>query len=478
VKILLCTYLAIFGLNWSISLSWGADASDYNYDWGLKYKDQPRSLIPWEKINSEEWLDFDSWKRKIAARDNNPEGESQWRDRTLIESMGRILECLGECVLLRGKGTNLLQHQSPLEEGDEILTKEHSFAWIFLSDGTLVRLSPNSSISLREINISETKIFLHARINYGNIYWQNRQPLPYIENDLRETDVLFLPLDLYAANLWEQSPLLHEERLIDSLESSNINLKQNARVNSLIKKNNYLVGNKTVENFLVTPTASVHGTNLKIEFVVVLGGETYLKNRSNEQLGLVGEELNSTTTTFDYRGYDNYDLFEVLTGHWYGVSNDGRTISTDEEMGAKLQFGEFVTSKINSILVAREMWVEKYGACFYSKMDEVALAEKCSRRLWQDSEIELRLKFMREHTRRIETSNLLMVNKIKQQEFDRGNILANSIYNPDYYLEAYEAYLRKGEVPESVWLEEELNSTKRFFWKVMTSNKRNHKIEK
>jgi hypothetical protein len=137
-----------------------------------------------------------------------------------------------------------------------------------------------------------------------------------------------------------------------------------------------------------------------------------------------------------------------------------------------------VTSKINSILVAREMWIEKYSSCFYQKLDEIQLAEKCSRRLWQDAEFELRLKFLREQTRRVETSNLVMINKIKQQMLERGDIFTNSEFNPEYYLEAYEAYHRIGEMPENPWQEEELNSTKRFFWKLMTSSKRNLKMKR
>jgi len=477
VKNLLIIFGVFIGMSLAVSVSWGADASEYRYNWGQRYKDQRRSLVPWEQLKTEDWLDLDLWKRESKARDENPEREAQWRDRNLIESMGRVLECLGQCELLRDDGTNLIRHLSPLQEGDEIITKKNSYAWIFLLDGTLVRLSPSTSISLREINIAEKKIFLYARINYGNVYWLNRQDVKLVEDDQRETDVLFFPLDLYDANLWANPPLVKEDHLIDVLADDYKNLKQNARANNLIKKNNDWIKNKVVENFIVTPNASVHGTNFKMEFIVVAGGETYLKNRSNEQIGFFPESEVKIPLTFDFRGYDNNELFEVLTGRWYRVSSDGRNIITDEELDQKLQFGEFVTSKINSLLVAREIWLKKYGHCFYYPLNEVELAENCGRRLWQDAEVELRMKFISEYTRRVETSNLVMLSKIKQQMQDRGDAFLNGEFDENYYLEAYEAYFRQGERPETSWQEEDLNSTKRFFWKQMTSSKRNFKLK-
>ena len=83
-------------------------------------------------------------------------------DRNSHEIVGRFFQCVGRCRVDRGLNFFNPSFSTAIYEGDEVQTIGESFAWIFLLDGTMVRLSPESSINF---NVSFINIFLFIFIS-------------------------------------------------------------------------------------------------------------------------------------------------------------------------------------------------------------------------------------------------------------------------------------------------------------------------
>ena len=110
------------------------------------FKGHKRSLIQWGEIDQKRWLSFKKWRENFEKREKFPPWERLKRERSLKEKVGRVVDCRGECFLYRGLGKNKLQFRSTVREGDEIQTSKDSYLWLFLLDGTMVRVSPYSSL--------------------------------------------------------------------------------------------------------------------------------------------------------------------------------------------------------------------------------------------------------------------------------------------------------------------------------------------
>ena len=182
------------------------------------FKDHRRSLIQWKELDHKEWLSFKKWKEEYEKREKFPPWERLKRERSLKERVGYVVDCRGECFLYRGLGKNKIQFKSTVREGDEIQTKKDSYLWLFLMDGTMVRVSPQTSLTMREINISPNEVFLHARINFGNVLWLSREGSFFDERSERETDALFHPHPLYEVLPKIDNKKIDENDLFSYLE--------------------------------------------------------------------------------------------------------------------------------------------------------------------------------------------------------------------------------------------------------------------
>ena len=133
-------------------------------------KGQTKSRFDWQKLDSEDFLNYVLWKRKLEEK-----GEyDPIIDKRYKEILGKVLACVGKCYLSRGRGRSQLNFLSTLREGDEVQTGLDSYLWIYLMDGSLVRMAPRSAISLKEINISKDDIFVHVKLNRGLFYWRSK----------------------------------------------------------------------------------------------------------------------------------------------------------------------------------------------------------------------------------------------------------------------------------------------------------------
>ncbi|HLE09615.1 MAG: hypothetical protein A2504_07170 [Bdellovibrionales bacterium RIFOXYD12_FULL_39_22] len=411
-------------------------------DLPYRFKYHPRSNIPWKKIadNYQEWIDFNQWSKEREQKDLNPQWRIFQRYLALHEVAGRIIGAVGDCRIYRDDGYFHPSFNSYVREGDDIITSAHSLLWIFLMDGTLVRLSPLTHLNLREINVGQQEILLHAKITRGNMLWLSRKQHLFPESKDRETDGLFLPLAFEEANpAWQES-----------LE--NLNLEHSKKLNQLIIENNQIFRDKKSYSLIVLPTGYYWGEETQAEFIVLDGSNSYLKNRSakffNPGLGdLDSSEISSNLSTSSAQQQPSFTIFgdETFTttplkvDTWYQVAYDGTSISEENfDNDQRFHFSEFPTRRLNSIFVARELMLKKYSSpLFRPQISAKELAEEMGFKLWKkmfcnenenendnDNDLCLRLRFLRNQIPLEEKMELLAWQKMRKKMLARGEDIA------------------------------------------------------
>lgn len=386
------------------------------------------SLIHWEEVQAESWTNLQQWIAQRDLRDAVADWEMKVRATLNHELMGRVLSCIGECRIYRGKGFAKAGYRSSIREGDDLSTGDHGHAWVFLLDGTMVRLSPKTTVSFKEINIGRKENFLHARINEGHVAWLSRQHFMLKPQSEHETDVLFLPLKLWEANREQKLNSWSEDNFSSILSADKEMINQYNSLNQMIIKNNIWMLGRPTYSFLVMPNGTVFGRNLNMEIYYNLNQAAYIKNRSNDNYyhSPGGSLPNQDKAEFYYRGHQNTAKADLENGQWYEVASKGREITAYTPQDASFELGELLGKRIPTIFTAREMLLEKYSkALFLSEYNEENLARFHGYKLWGPltreapdkprSDLELRLAFLKEFTRRLETSNLLSQEKYLEQ---------------------------------------------------------------
>lgn len=421
----------------------------------LFYKGQDQSLIDWEELDKS-WMDFRKWKLTLQYKEENPDWEVLIKNREMREVLGRGIECVGRCRLYRGVKNSSMRFRSLLLEGDEVMTEDDSYGWIFLLDGTIVRISPNSSISLREINIGIDAIFFQVRVNYGNILWMSRDIRPYKVDNGPESDTLFLPLDFKETRPEIKPVSYNESDLFKALKKPHNFEKHQIHLNRLISENNLYIHNKPTFSFIVMPNGTVAGYNLQAEFIVLTGNESYFKKRKTDQLGLElveGEDGLDKKAEFYFRGFNNKEVSEVVPGVWYKVHPKGESLDKIPQLENKRFWpGELLTQKITSILLARELLLRRYSTFMFEDLiDPQIFAEVHGYRLWgrmddvYKEDLYRRLTFLEEYTRRIETNNFLVRKRFKDRLEKRGETLSEMQYSNKFFIRALKHYYRTRE---------------------------------
>lgn len=437
-----------------------------------EFKNQKMSVTPWGSIKSDSFLSFKEWRDDTDLKAVYPEWQKILTERNLKEKVGNVFECVGICRIDRGESFFNASHRTNVYEGDEFQTVGESYAWIFLLDGTMVRLSPNSSITFNEFNVGVENNFINARFNSGNILWLSRSESLFEELNIRETDVLFLPLKTYEANPITDNKAYLEYDLLEMVEDNQTHLNHYKALNAAVAKNNEMTHQKKTYAFLVMPNATIMGTSPNVEAVVLIGGKSYFKNRSNITLGLTTPQTNDLQ--LQMRGFENKELKVFSEDSWMVVDEKGRTLGLQEQSHL-LTMGEFITKRIPSIMMGREIFLQEYSPfVFNQKIDPVVLASDQGYRLWNKTDLDSRLSFLTEYFRRVETSNLLTSASFIRRLEERGDVAGAKRqvmeYGRQFFIKALNSYYTYQDDPITKEYnpdKENLNSTQKLLWKKM-----------
>ncbi len=444
----------------------------------IVFNRQKYSQIHWGQLQEKDFLDVKKWIYQQDLKDQSPEWENLLRERTNQEIVGKVMHCVGGCRIDKGDGFTKPQYQSRLFEGEEIYTERNSYLWLYLLDGGLVRLSPESSVTVVEFNITESGFFVFLRINYGHILYFSRNESLIKEDNEKDTDVSFFPLPSYSAMVESHSLIYKEDDLTNFLNDSDKNLIHKKLLNLKIKQNNEMLNNKKTYSFVVFPTGTVEGEDMALEVVSHFGEDTFVKAKNHESLDFTKEEWGKLSLTL--RGLDSFEKQELPRGTWFKINNRGREIA---ELGDDYwqRSAEFVTRRITGILHMREEMFDENSKKFYQKqLDRTEMAKDFGYRIWsplENMEEKLqetegiagdsakRLLFLREYTRRLETSNILVGEKFKLKLESRGEKIDLKKFGNRYFSEALRRYMIYNPPVVSDEDRFDKNSTEKMLWK-------------
>lgn len=422
-------------------------------DWNVKeqqviqtsvpLKGQNHSTISWKNLDPDKWLDFEIWKNERAIKDQVPDWQLRIRQFNQSEHVGKVLQCKGICENYRSNNVSPSVYQSRIDEGDEFHTSKNSGAWIYLLDGSLVRIGPESSVTFQEINISQNEILIYVRLNQGHIYWHPRSNLKKPEASLPETDIFSLPLILKEANQEYFERKLFQTQNDSQHLSEVVNLNKLAielqikELEDLRERNNSIIIPST-KVIVVSPQVSIVSKKASFDFIHLPGHKTYLKRRAINE----GDEFQIAL-----RGYTNTDLIEINELAWYSMDKSGRSYEKVEEVPAELQLIELLSSRIKTIELAREYWFEKYTSNLLNLVannEEKKIASDFGYVLWKEDYAK-RIDFLLEYSRRMETTYLRALENLAIKLENKGEVIGMPLDHRfhEAALNEYLVYLKK-----------------------------------
>jgi hypothetical protein len=407
----------------------------------ISYKNQNDSIIEWDKIDPVEWLDVTNWMASRKIRDDNPDWKIKYRDSLNKELVGKVIACSGECRLFRGIKSSKAQFLSEIREGDEITTGANSTLWLMLINGTLIRFSAESSMAFNEINIAQNEYFFLLRLNYGHVHSEQRFIGTFEFEDKAETDPAVLPLALKEANreFFARADYSIKDKTDFTFLTTNYPgaISQKENLNKLVAEDAEEFIKKDQKIFLISPNGSILLKNSHFDYFYEMHGKSYFRLMS-ERPEFVKNDSRVSTAEVYFRGYSNNKVEEISSGFWYEMSQDGRILAQNSEVESQFKPVDFLTTRVPSILMAREYLLRKFGKFAFEKLsDQESFAKNFGYKIWDKTEdIDARLAFLKEYTRRIETTQLGSMEKIKKQE-------PTLTFGAQYYLSSFHLYLKE-----------------------------------
>lgn len=417
------------------ALDWNTKAKKLELD-KAPLKGQTFSLIPWDELDPEEWLDISQWIVERSLKDKMPDWQMRLRDDRHHELVGKMLRCRGICKIYRGTRAASGQYLSRINEGDEIVTDKDSAAWIFLADGTLVRISSETSVSFLEINLSKENIFYLMRLNSGEIFYHPRTISEFKNEEGPETDAISLPLMMKEANqsYFERKIYQAQDDFGQLFEITNLDdraiKEQIDEINRLRQKNNQMIPKAHL--LIVTPNSNLSSTGVSFNLIHNSGNKTYFKKRFQSEDGKLSISL---------RGYNDTSESEIIDEQWHMVSPDGRNQDIVTEPYGELQVSELITKRIKTIELAREIWFESITLPLMNKLDHPKeLATLFGYNIWSQ-DLKKREDFLKEFTRRIETTHLRTTEHLFEKMRLNGVELKKELTN-EHYVASLNYYLK------------------------------------
>ena len=361
---------AVFIFLWSIAI-----CAQESWDWHRK------NLIYWKMIDPLTWNDFDRWRVGKHLKDADPNWKEKFIDNTRREPIGFVLDCMGKsCFRFRGEVDDKIDTDNELIEGDEINTGNTAHLWAFLLDGTLVHMAPDSSLTLKEINVGERDIFYHVRLNYGKIFWLSRSGR--------------LPEKVYP------------------------------HLTPLIRESNLFVRGKSHHLLLVMPNGTVSLGDGNAKFSHISFAHSYVKIIADDVL-LQLSKREGYATLF-YRGLENTDSFTLKENTWYRVESGGKlakAISDD----AFAQQEQHAIEGIVPALIKRELSLQRRARFLFESPPDKEQLARHGYRLWSGTlgsggELQARRDFLIDHTRRNETLLLARTRRLLEKLHTDSNI--------------------------------------------------------
>ncbi|MDA8792338.1 hypothetical protein N9N67_03780 [Bacteriovoracaceae bacterium] len=390
---------------------WTFDSENFDIDPPEKLF-MNRSIIDWKKVNHQSFLSFQFWLRERLNRDRFPNWKEIFQNTKYNELVGVALGCYGECNLYRGERSISASFRSRLREGDEVQTGDDSYFLMLTANGTLVRVSPNSSLVFSEINFTKENHFVYFKLNYGHVYWEPRVHGKYEFISLSETETIFYPYEIKEANLSyvmvKEHQKLKEKDPFQAEFYQYIGYEKHIQtINDQRLENNEFSAKRDDIIYVVAPNSSVLSINSIGHFFYSLAQQSNIrieKSLNNFQRDDKREQRN----LLYLRGYNNDIEAKLELGQTYVVDKKGRNFETKNEN--PFQILQTLLSRNYSTQLLREILIrEKWSFLFEEDYSGAKLSQMFGYRLWNQlypTEMYYRFEFLKEYTRRVETTFL------------------------------------------------------------------------
>ena len=426
---------------------------------------QDREITDWENLKEDEFLSFKYWSRQQAVKDVMPDWKEIVRNRRNKEVVARVLKCIGVCSSFRGSAAAPSSYQTVLREGDEFFTDENSFAWLVLVDGSIARVSPRTSLTLTEVNIGVKNNLILIRLNEGHVYIEARVKGDFKTLNLPESDTGLYPVLVKEANreyysIKEYNALNEEYKII-------YKIKENPGHQTQYKKLNELLNETSVTRdsiiFLYSPNVTLISKNASVSLFYSMNGKSYF-NASTNIRNMDKTDQRDQSIHYYLRGYTNKTEHEVEEDSWYSVDQKGSSARIISKPPPVLHSISAFTNRIPTIQLAREVFIRKYTQfnIYEEQISKNTLGINYQYRLWdqgEKEEISQRIEYLKEYTRRIETTNLKNIAKLFKEP-DGSHINYHYIATA---MNRHFEYLKKLYSEKRKYLLE-MNSTQYYLW--------------
>lgn len=391
-----------------------------------------KDLTNWKEINQEKWFDLREWQKSRKSKDTNTRWRTHLRNYQNAEIVARVIKCIGYCRYFHGIKGISAHHQTVLREGDEFTTEINSYAWLALMDGSLVRVSPKTSLTLQEVNLTPKVNHLMLRLNYGHINFQSRLPGKFETLDKPETDLAFYPLMYKTANREYYSILEYRkfdevDRLVYAIAENAGHVLQYKTLNEMLAKSFEKISWKDTQLLLITPNATLNLTNTNGSVFYAINDVAQFKITDKIPNFIHSPEQKISQTAYiTLREYNKSEAQEIEFNTWYEVDTKGKEYTPKMELEQSYATSEAFLARIPTIHLARELLFSQHSlAIFDPNMNKEQLARYHRYYLWDNEEdIKKRLSFLSEYTRRIETTNLQNLAKVFKdvpvEKFDKS----------------------------------------------------------
>ena len=412
-----------------------------------------KDIRNWDEIESEEWFDFAKWKEARAYKDRNANWRAEAKVRNTVQVLGRVIKCLGDCRYFSGLNSSSARAKTRLREGDEFVTGDSSQAWISLFDGTLLRISANSSIGLHEMILTRDEVFYSLRLNHGHAILLDRRQGSYSALNRSESDTGFLPLVYAQANreyyAIEEYRSLAEKQKLEHIIAPHFGYKrQYKKLNQLLGLKSRQATFKKTRILFNAPNFSLYTEDSNINIFANALGEGFY-NVKPEIVNFEPATTEKSIAKVMLRGYENKKLMSLNFNSWYKVGAEGEQVREENSnITSSLEMTWAFTHRIPSILLAREILMQDYADSALTKTNDES--NLLTNDYWDKNKLEQRIEFLFEHTRRIETTNIASLKKILPKQ----NIEQFAV---SYYAESMKqhySYLRKLYLPDRLKIRE------------------------
>jgi hypothetical protein len=247
----------------------------------------------------------------------------------------------------------------------------------------------------------------------------------------------------------EYQKLNAKERLDSYIKPLSLGELRYQLINDKIKQN-LKVGFKDSHLILATPNATLNVVNGVLDVFTEIGNHTLFRDRDITAQFSIAKSY-KRERLLGLRGYNNDKLHRFEQNKWYQVAVAGREFEeVDFSRNRDINLSSFLTTRIPSIIHARELMLETYSLNILSPQTAPdVLAVENGLRLWDvandeqgdNPELLEREKFLVEYIRRVETTNLRSQFKVLDKD-EAENLLYIFDFDDTYYNKALNAYLK------------------------------------